>query len=172
MKSTRNDRLTYKKWMGLAITCAIVVLAAMPFGGIRAWAGNPMPLSKGQSVYVPIYSHIYSGDRQQQLYLSATLSIRNIDPAQSLRILSVNYFDTKGKLLKPYIQSPIVLKPLETTRFVVAYSDKRGGSGANFIVKWASDQKVNPPLIESIMIGTQNQLGISFTSRGQVIQIQ
>jgi hypothetical protein len=150
----------------------MVLLVSTPFDGKRAWADNPLPLSNGQAVYVPIYSHIYSGDRQQPLYLSATLSIRNTDPAQSIKILSVDYFSTGGKLLKPYIEKPAVLKPLATTRFVVAYSDKAGGSGANFIVKWTADNLVNPPLIESIMIGTQNQLGISFTSRGQVIQAE
>ena len=45
-----------------------------------------------------------------------------------------------------------------------------GGSGANFIVKWESKNLSNPPIIESVMIGTQSQLGISFTSRGQAIQ--
>ena len=28
---------------------------------------------------------------------------------------------------------------------------------------------VNPPIVETVMIGTQSQQGISFTSRGQVI---
>lgn len=28
---------------------------------------------------------------------------------------------------------------------------------------------VNPPIIETVMIGTQSQLGISFTSRGQAL---
>ena len=57
-----------------------------------------------------------------------------------------------------------------STRFVVKESDDRGGSGANFVVKWKADQTVNAPIIESIMIGTKAQRGISFTSRGQVIK--
>jgi hypothetical protein len=51
--------------------------------------------------------------------------------------------------------------------FVVAEDEKGGGSGANFLVKWKSDTEVNPPIIESIMIGAQSSQGISFTSRGR-----
>lgn len=65
----------------------------------------------------------------------------------------------------------IVLGPLETSRYVVPQKDKSGGAGANFLVKWQSDTYVNPPIIESIMISTQMQRGISFTSRGQEILI-
>jgi len=32
------------------------------------------------------------------------------------------------------------------------------------------NKPTNPPIIESVMIGTQSQLGISFTSRGQPLQ--
>lgn len=167
--SKSNEYLTFRAGVLLSIVLSVALLVSLSLDCKKALADCPTGQSKGQAVYVPIYSHIYTGDRQQPLYLSATLSIRNTDPDQSIQILSVNYFDTKGKLLKPYIEKPILLKPMETTRYVVAYSDKAGGSGANFIVKWASEQEANPPLIESIMIGTQNQLGISFTSRGQVI---
>jgi hypothetical protein len=127
-------------------------------------------LSKGQTVYVPIYSHIYSGDRERPFYLAATLSIRNADPNYPITILAVDYYDSSGKLLKRHLEAPIQLKEMASTRYVVKESDKIGGSGASFIVKWKSDNSVNPPIIESIMIGTQSQQGISFTSRGQVIR--
>jgi hypothetical protein len=35
---------------------------------------------------------------------------------------------------------------------------------------WTSKTNVNPPLIEGVMIGTRSGQGISFVSRGQVIQ--
>ena len=127
-------------------------------------------LSTGQLVYVPIYSHIYSGNKERPLLLAATLSLRNTDPRQAITLLSVDYYDSDGKLLKHYLESPVPLKPAQSTRFVVKFSDKAGGSGANFYVTWKAEGPVNPPIIESIMIGTQNQLGISFTSRGQVIE--
>jgi len=127
--------------------------------------------SKGQLVYVPAYSHIYSGNREQPFLLTVTLSIRNIDPKSQIKIISIDYYETQGKLLKKYIDKPIVLNPLATSRYVVPQKDKSGGSGANFLVEWQSDTYVNPPIIESIMISTQMQRGISFTSRGQEILI-
>jgi hypothetical protein len=127
-------------------------------------------LSSGQTVYTPIYSHIYSGDREHPLLLAATLSIRNTDPNHSITIVKVDYHDSDGKLLQHYLASPVTLSPAQSIRYVVKFSDKAGGSGANFYVTWKAHRPVNPPIIESIMIGTQNQLGISFVSRGQVVQ--
>lgn len=126
-------------------------------------------LSKGQLVYVPAYSHIYSGDREKPFFLTVTLSIRNIDPNHQIKITLVDYYETQGKLLKKYTDNPTTLGPLESLRYVIPEKDKSGGSGANFIVKWQSDNFVNPPIVETIMIGTQNQQGVSFTSRGQEI---
>jgi hypothetical protein len=133
-------------------------------------ATEPLPLTKGQTVYVPAYSHIYHGNKETPLLLSVTLSIRNIDPNSSLTITAINYHETQGPLVKEYIKEPIVLGPLGSDRFIVPQKDNSGGSGANFIVEWYSEEPINPPIIESVMIGTQSQLGISFTSRGQAIQ--
>ena len=62
------------------------------------------------------------------------------------------------------------LNALVSTRYIITEDNKAGGSGANFIVAWKSDQKVNPPIIEAVMIGTHSGQGISFLSRGQVIK--
>ena len=126
-------------------------------------------LSKGQLVYVPAYSHIYSGNRERPFLLTVTLSIRNIDPSHQITITLVDYYETQGKVLKKYIDTPITLNSLESMRYVIPERDKSGGSGANFIVEWHSDKPVNHPIIESVMIGTQSSQGISFTSRGQEI---
>lgn len=126
-------------------------------------------LSKGQTIYVPAYSHIYAGNRELPMLLTVTLSIRNVDPTHPIAITSVEYYETKGKLLKKYLDQAIILSPLESTRYIIPQKDKSGGSGANFLVSWKSDESVNPPLVESIMIGAEGQQGISFTSRGQVI---
>lgn len=148
----------------------LLYFCCFTFGINSADAASEMLLSKGQTVYVPVYSHIYSGDREHPFYLAATLSVRNTDPKHAITILSVDYYDSKGKLLRPYLENPIILNPLATTRYIIKESDKSGGSGANFIVKWKSDAKINAPIIESIMIGTKTQQGISFISRGRVIQ--
>jgi len=126
-------------------------------------------LSKGQVVYVPVYSHIYSGNKERPFLLTVTLSIRNIDTMHKINIKAVDYYETQGKLVKKYIENPITLNPLESLRYVIPERDISGGSGANFIVEWHSNGTVNQPIIESIMIGTQSTQGISFTSRGQAI---
>ena len=71
--------------------------------------------------------------------------------------------------LKKLLDKPVTLNPLESTRYVIPERDKTGGSGANFIVVWKSDKLVNPPIVESIMIGTKSSQGVSFTSRGRAI---
>ena len=136
-------------------------------------ASEKIPMPKwtptGQSIYVPVYSHIYSGDRGTPFLLAVTLSIRNLDPDHPITLLSADYYDTNGKHLTNYIQTPVLIAPFSTTRFFVKESDAAGGSGAKFLVRWKSERPVHPPLVEAIMIGAQNQQGISFTSRGIVI---
>ena len=134
-----------------------------------AYADEAIILSKGQTIYVPAYSHIYSGDRERPFLLTITVSIRNVNPNQTIRIMTVDYYETQGNLLSKFIETPVDLKPLESIRYVIPEKDKTGGSGANFIVEWKSDKSVNPPIVESIMIGTQSQQGVSFISRGQAI---
>ncbi len=135
----------------------------------------PLPLfsqdaflpAKGQTIYVPAYSHIYSGDRGKPFALTITLSIRNVDLKHHIKITQIDYYESQGKLLKRHLEKSIILKPLESIRYIVSQRDRSGGSGANFLVRWESSKPANPPLIESIMIGTQNQQGVSFTSRGR-----
>ena len=133
-------------------------------------SAEDIKLSSGQTVYVPIYSHIYSGVKGRPFDLAAILSIRNTNPNNSITLTSVKYYDSDGKLLKEYLSIPLQLKALVSTRYIITEGDKTGGSGANFIVVWKSDRKLNPPIIEGVMIGTHSGQGISFVSRGQVIK--
>ena len=144
------------------VIIAVALLFLLPFSAARAETA----LSLGQTLYVPVYSHIYSGDKERPVYLAVTVSIRNTDPAQAIRVTAVDYFDSEGRRLMRYLDEPIMLAPMATIRYVVKESDKAGGSGANFIVRWQTSTPVNPPLVESIMISTASQLGISFKSRG------
>ena len=132
---------------------------------------DTIDLSKGQRIYVPAYSHIYSGSKERPFLLTVTLSIRNIDPANAINITQVDYYETQGTLLKRFIDKPVTLNPLKSLRYVIPEKDDRGGSGANFIVEWHSDKAVNRPIVESIMIGAQSQQGISFTSRGREVYV-
>jgi hypothetical protein len=127
-------------------------------------------LLKSQTVYVPVYSHIYHGDKERPIDLAVTLSIRNTDPDHPITLVSVDYFDSDGKRIRGYLESELKLGELSSTRYVVRESDQSGGSGAIFIVRWKSDAKVTPPIVETVMISTRTQQGISFTSRGQSIK--
>ncbi|MBE9092910.1 DUF3124 domain-containing protein [Tychonema sp. LEGE 07203] len=125
----------------------------------------------GQTLYVPIYSHIYHYNNQDRVMnLSATLSIRNTDLTNSIIITSVRYYDTDGQLIGQQIKSPLELKPLASTEFFIAADDTRGGSGANFIVEWVAEKIVYEPVIEAIMISTSSSQGISFISPAKVLK--
>ena len=144
-----------------------VMLLAGPITPVEA--GSDIVTSNGQTVYVPIYSHIYSGLKGRPFSLAATLSIRNTDPKHPITLVSVHFYDSDGKLLKEYLDKPAELKAMASTRYIITEGDNTGGSGANFLVEWKSQTKVNSPLIEGVMIGTRSGQGISFVSRGQVI---
>ena len=133
-------------------------------------SAEDIKLSSGQTLYVPIYSHIYSGVKGRPFDLAATLSIRNTNPQNRIALVAVKYYDSDGKLLEDYLSQSKQLKALVTTRYIITEGDKAGGSGANFIVVWKSNRKLNPPIIEAVMIGTHSGQGISFVSRGQVIK--
>ena len=149
------------------VKLAIVLLFLFAQGGTNVLADASK--TDGQTVYVPVYSHIYSGNRERTLDLAVTLSIRNTNLREAISLTSIDYYDSHGKLVKQYLESSQILGPMASIRYVVKESDTSGGSGANFVVKWNAETSVNPPVIESVMIGTQYQQGISFTSRGQII---
>ncbi|WP_167321384.1 DUF3124 domain-containing protein [Syntrophobacter fumaroxidans] len=142
---------------------ALIIALAQP-------ASAEVKLLRGQTVYVPAYSHIYHGDREVPFYLTVTLSVRNTDPEHPISITAVEYHDNDGKLLTNYLKAAVKLAPMGSIHYIVKESDRSGGAGANFIVRWRSESKVTEPLIESVMISTATQQGISFTSRGQAVR--
>jgi len=124
----------------------------------------------GQTIYVPIYSHIYIRDKSRVINLTATLSIRNTDAQNPIRITSARYYGTNGALVREYVNEPLRLAPMASTDFVVAEDDTSGGAGANFIVEWGASIEVTEPVVEAVMISTASQQGISFVSTGRVIK--
>jgi hypothetical protein len=82
------------------------------------------------------------------------------------------YYDSEGKLVEKFFDNALTLEPLASTSYVVEEEDLRGGVGANFIVVWDADKPAYPPIVETIMISTQNQQGISFVSMGRVLENQ
>ncbi|MCM2370166.1 DUF3124 domain-containing protein [Aporhodopirellula aestuarii] len=122
----------------------------------------------GQRLYVPAYSHVYHREGDPHL-LTVTLHIRNTDVDDEIVVTSVRYFDTGGKELRSMLKKPLKLAPLAATEFVIEREDKSGGSGASFIVEWRAGTEVNQPIVETVMIDTKGQQGISFISPGVIL---
>lgn len=126
--------------------------------------------SSGQTIYVPVYSHIYQLNQRKTFNLTATLSFRNADLNRTITLTQVLYYDSEGNLVKNYLEDSLQIAPLASTSFVIEENDLRGGVGANFIVAWKSEIPAYPPVVEAVMISTSQQQGISFTSVGRVLQ--
>ncbi len=148
------------------------VHAPAPVPGARptAAAGSGLAgAAAGALVYVPAYSHVYAGDGRQALDLTTTLSIRNTDARDSLRVTAVHYIGSNGETLRSYLDAPRVLGPYATADFAVALTDRAGGVGASFLVEWTAAGPVSPPVVEAVMINTSGQQGISFVTEGRVV---
>ena len=155
-------KIRRKTIAGLAVCLALLILW-VPADGL---AGEK---SMGQTLYVPVYSNIYNGYTDKPTPLAITVSLRNIDPANEIRVLGVDYHDSHGRLVRNYIDKPFVLSPMASVRYVVKDSQKTRGAGAKFIVRWESDSMTNRLLAQGLMISTASQLGISFTTEGIVV---
>jgi len=143
-----RQREFWRGWVGVLVFAVLAVSTA-------AFAQEARPLTKGQTLYLPIYSHMVYGNlgksgKASSVLLSTLVSIRNTDARRPIRVLSARYFDTNGKLIGERVPAPVVLPPLGTLELFVELNDASGGSGANFIVKWEAEQAVNPPLVEAL----------------------
>jgi len=140
-----------------------------------ASAAGAADLSRGQTIYVPVYSHVAHGNLDSSgkpwtLPLSVMLSIRNIDPASGLTVRAVRYYDTEGKLLREFYAEPKKLAPLQSTDVFVENKDMTGGSGANFLVVWDADSPVNPPIVEAVHAYFFGNQSVVFTTIGRVVE--
>ena len=154
-----------------AFFLTLLILSTFVFALCRSsQAASDVRLATGQTLYVPVYSNVFSAPKAVPFNLATILSIRNTDMSNSITITAADYYDTKGKLLRKYYEKEIVLAPLESTYIYLSEDDTAGGFGANFIVKWTARKEVNVPVIECVMIGTRWGQGISFISPGQAIR--
>ena len=124
---------------------------------------------KGETVYIPVYSSVYYKDSTSLYNLTATLNIRNIDMNRELYLQDIDYYNSKGELVKKFLNKNLKVKPLETFDLVIAESDISGGTGASFIVRWVSKSNIQSPIVEAVMISTRQGVGLSFITTGKVI---
>lgn len=159
--------MRYRKfWRSLF--CAFVFGCFLP--STVAFAQEARPLAKGQTLYLPIYSHMLYGNlgksgKASNVLLSTLVSIRNTDVKRSIRVLSARYFDTGGKLLGERVPAPTVVPPLGTLELFVELNDASGGSGANFIIKWDAEQPINPPLVEALHVNMDGGKAVIFMTQ-------
>jgi hypothetical protein len=146
---------------------AALLLCLSGFPGETRAAVNSV---RGQTLYVPVYSEIPYGDRDQTLELTVTLSIRNINRTIAVTVRKVDYYNAKGELVRAYAQAPRVLPPLAAVEFVIKASDRSGGISAGFLVEWESEHLCVPPVVEAVMISTASTQGISFSSQARVVE--
>ena len=147
----------------LALT--LTALLAAP-----ALAERILRQATSQKVYVPVYSHVYQGIKNRAYNLSALLSVRNVDLKEPITIVSVKYYDDHGNMVEDFVNTPTVVPAMATFEVHIPERDQKGGSGANFTVKWHSKNKVSIPVIQAVMIGTASTQGISFVCDGVVIE--
>ena len=123
-----------------------------------------------ETVYAPVYSDIYYLNGTLRYQLTATLSIRNISLTDTAFVLSAIYYDSYGQKLRDYTDSTIMLQPLESFELVVEQIENQGGAGANFIIDWGANKYSNQLMVQTVMIGTQNNQGVSLLSEAKVIK--
>ena len=158
-------------------TLAVLLLA----GFVGPATGQTLPPSAGQSVagrstgqslYLPVYSHIWHGEMDKKgaptrALMSVSVSIRNTDLARPIRILSAQYYDTDGRKLREYVPAPRSVAPMGTLEIFVPRSDDTGGSGANFVIVWKSDAPASPPLVEGVHASLQAGRSVAFVTSAQ-----
>ncbi len=129
-----------------------------------------LPLSFGQSVYVPVYSTVQTMTAKRSYALTANVVVRNTDPDHRIQVDSARYYNNEGALLTEYLEQALILPPLASKALVVDQLDREGGIGANFIVDWTASRSVSAPVIEAVMIGEAGTQGVAFISAGRVIK--
>lgn len=150
------------------------LIAATLLAG-AAQAQELAALTRGQSIYLPVYSHIYHGSldrkgRPDTVMLSALVSIRSTDAKLPIRILSARYYNTDGKLLREFVPAPRTIQPFGTLELFVERHDESGGSGANFVISWEAETPANPPVIEAVHASFEGARSVAFTTSGKPIR--
>jgi hypothetical protein len=155
---------------------ALVALwvAAGSFVG-QVTASESLPLSTGETLYLPIYSHIYHGELDPKsgpssLLTSTHISIRNTDTKNVIRLTSARYYDTQGKLLREFIPSMTEIGPLGTHELFIPSNDKTGGSGANFIILWSAAQPTSTPIVEALHTDIRSSRSLMFVTTARQIK--
>jgi hypothetical protein len=148
----------------VTVTCLALLLSLASFSHLLA-----AELSTGGSIVVPAYRSFYQiyGTTRDSYALTNTFFFYNIDPKQPIEILSIDFFDSTGKLLKKLIDTPLAVPPGNSKEITLQPRSHTEEDCATYLkVMWKSNRPANTPLVEVVMVGQVMNRGISFTSRG------
>ncbi len=151
-----------------AVALGLAIVAAV------ATAQEIEPPSKGQTVYVPVYSEVRHGNlkpggKPESELMSVLVSVRNTDTREPIRVTNAPYYDTNGKLIRNYLSAPQLIPPMGTLELFVEHRENQGGSGANFLIRWEAEKPVSPPLAEALHTRFQAGKTLGFISRGKAV---
>jgi hypothetical protein len=139
-------------------------------------SADEVQLSRGQMLYLPIYSTIWHGDTHpikgepMKSSMSALVSIRNTSMKTPIKVVSARYYNTDGKPIKEFVSAPKAIVPLGTLELFIEKSEAEGGSGANFLIQWEAASDTNAPIVEAVHIDNQASRPYSFITTARVIQ--
>jgi len=154
-----------KAFAMLTLLILTAVLAA------PAPAQEPPPQSKGQTLYLPVVSHVYLGAKNKPYDLTKTFCFRNRDRKQKVTLLSLDYYNGAGEKLGNLLDKPRTLNPLSSLQMPVGAPEGQSKENSPcLIVRWESEKPVEQPLAQCIMIGATGQQGISFSTTATPIR--
>ncbi len=167
-KPTKLLTISYLSVFFLLSSCGIGSDTEIHNNNWKARLANPVSgdsLISG-STYLSVYSSIYSYTEKTTNELTATISMRNTNLADTVFITKATYYATTGELLRTYFDQPIYILPMETVEIVIHQKDNEGGTGASFVFDWLIEDDVKEPYFEAVMISTSGQQGLSFSTHG------
>ena len=153
----------------------LLALLILALGGVSS-ATAADDISLGQTLYLPVYSHVWHGDRvisgkyPLKYLVSALISIRNTSLKTPIRVISARYYNTEGKLLKEYLPKPSTVGAMGTLELFVEREDSEGGSGANFVIQWDAAVPTNPPIVEAVHANIKGSQSLTFITSARAIQ--
>lgn len=170
MKQPATVMRSYNLYLPVLLCTGVLLLSSLSLAQDASQSRSASAIRvSGQVLYVPVYSHIFSRTAQSEFDLTTTLSVRNTDRENALTLVTADYYDSEGALVRAYIEEPQALGPLVSVAFVVEERDTAGGAGANFIVEWQADAPVTPPVVEAVMISTTSNAVLEFQERGDAL---
>jgi hypothetical protein len=130
-------------------------------------------LSTGSTIFVPAYRSFYQiyGTTRDSYALTSTFFLFNVDPKVTIEMISVDFYDSSGKLLKKLIDTPILVKPRNSKEITMQPRTQPDEDCPSYLlVRWKSNQPANTPLVEVLMVGQVMNRGISFSTRGSEVK--